>query len=89
MHEGVEQTKEGRVAAGRELDAEPHRHRHHAVVDHVQGRHLIILLSEHKEELEKSKISSLTSVIIWVFSFRDYILRYIILVESRAARVHA
>lgn len=53
VHEGVEQAEEGAVAAGGELDAEPHRHRHAAVVDHVQGGHLAGLLSQNEEHLRE------------------------------------
>lgn len=44
MDEGVEKAKEGGVSTGREFDAEPNGHRHHAVVDHVQGRYVVELL---------------------------------------------
>lgn len=52
VHEGVEQAEEGAVAAGRELDAEPHGHRHAAVVDDVQRGHLARLLAQNEEHLK-------------------------------------
>lgn len=52
VHKGVEQAEKGAVAAGRELDAEPHGHGHATVVDDVQSGHLAGLLAEHKEYLE-------------------------------------
>lgn len=51
VHEGVEEAEEGRVPAGGELHAEPHRHRHHAVVDHVQGGDVVVLLTQDEEDL--------------------------------------
>jgi len=50
VHEGVQESKEGRVAAGRELDAPPDGHGHDAVVDHVQRGHLVVPLAHHEEE---------------------------------------
>lgn len=53
MHERVEESEEGGVAAWRELHAKPHGHGHDAVMDHVQGRDVVELFAQHEEELEK------------------------------------
>lgn len=46
------------LPTGCELDTEPDRHRHATVVDHMQRGHVIVLLSQHKEDLQKSRGSA-------------------------------
>ena len=62
VDERVEQTEEGRVAAGRETDAEPDAHRHDAVVDDVQQRDVLVLLAQHEEELRVATGQTKTTV---------------------------
>lgn len=50
VDERVEQTEEGAVATGSELDAEPHGHGHASVVNDVQRRHLTSFFAHHEEE---------------------------------------
>lgn len=45
VHKGIKQAEEGAVAARSKFDAEPHGHRHAAVVDDVQSGHLAGLLA--------------------------------------------
>lgn len=49
VYEGVEEGEEGRVAARCELESHPDRERHNTVVDHVQGRDMLVLLAEDEE----------------------------------------
>ena len=39
-----------------ELDAEPHAERHDAVVDDVQGGHVLVLLPQDEEELQQRQL---------------------------------
>jgi hypothetical protein len=55
VDEGVEQTEEGRVTAGRETNSEPDAHWHDAVVDDVQQRNVLIFLAQHEENLENER----------------------------------
>lgn len=51
MHEGVEESEEGRVTTWREFQAHPDREGHDSVVDYVQRRDLLVLLAQNEEEL--------------------------------------
>jgi len=51
VDEGVEQAEEGAVATWGELNAEPDRHGHAAVMDDVQRGNLASLLAQHEENL--------------------------------------
>jgi len=53
VHEGIEQSEEAAVAAGGELDSEPHRQGHHTVVNNVQGRDVVALFAHNEEELQR------------------------------------
>lgn len=53
VDEGVEEAEEGGVAAWGEFHAEPHGHRHHSVVDNVQGGELVVLFPHHEEYLDE------------------------------------
>lgn len=50
VYEGVEQSEEGTVATGGELDAEPHGHGHASVMNYVQRRHLTSFFAHYEEE---------------------------------------
>lgn len=54
VHERVQEAEEGAVPAGGELHPEPHRHGHHPVMDHVQGRYVVVLLPQHEEYLQRN-----------------------------------
>ncbi len=51
MDEGVEESEEGGVSAGHESGAGPYRHRHDAVVNDMQQRHMGELLPSYKRKL--------------------------------------
>ena len=53
VDEGVEEGEEGRVAARCELEAHPDGEGHDAVVDHMQRRHVLVLLSQNEKELQQ------------------------------------
>ena len=55
VDECVEEAEEGGVPAGDEAGARPHRHRHDAVVDHVEEAHVGELLAGHEAELKWKK----------------------------------
>lgn len=55
MNESVEEAKEGRMAAGCKLDAEPHGHWHHAVMNHMQRANVVVFLAKDEEELHKKQ----------------------------------
>lgn len=51
MDEGVEEAEEGGVTAGGEFNAEPNGHGHHTVVDHVEGRDMVVLFPQDEKDL--------------------------------------
>lgn len=62
VDESVEQSEEAAVTAGGELDSEPHRQRHHSVVNNVQGRDLIVLFAQNEEELQRKRLVTIVSI---------------------------
>ena len=50
VDEGVEERAEALVAAGHEATGLPGEEGHDAVVDHVQRRHVVVLLAQDEEE---------------------------------------
>lgn len=67
VHEGIQQPEERGVSARGELHAEPDGHWHYTVVDHMQRRHVVKLLSEYKEDLRTKITFDINKIISLLF----------------------
>jgi hypothetical protein len=53
VDKSVQESEESGVTAWGKFDAEPHRHGHDPVVDHVEGRNVVVFLPQNEEDLEE------------------------------------
>jgi hypothetical protein len=51
VNESIKKSEEAAVTTRGELNSKPDRHRHNSMMNNVQGRYVIIFLTEYKEEL--------------------------------------